>query len=233
MTTSSRVMKSAALADSVTVGQFNYEDLRGRCENYLESVRKQAQQLLTDAQAEAEQIKQAAIKEGREVGLKQGLADAEKSIQNRVKQETAAVVDAKLKTVLPSLKQAVGEVHQIRDQAEAYWQGQAIDLVMAMTEKLVHRLIERDPAIAIDRLQEVLKLVVGQSELQIHVCESDLAALQDEMQQVTKRVSQTGVKLIPHPELNPGDYRVLMQYGEIDARVDVQLQRIIEELTGE
>ncbi|MCG6154506.1 FliH/SctL family protein [Rubinisphaera margarita] len=233
MTTSPRVMKSAAVADAMAVGQFNYEDLRGRCENYLDSVRQQAQQLLTDAQDNAEKIKQAAIKEGREVGLKQGLLEAEKSIQTRVKQEAAAAVDAKLKTVLPSLKQAVAEVHQIRDQAESYWHDQAIDLVMAMTGKLVHRMLERDPGIGVERLQEVLKLVVGQSELQIEVAESDLAALQEELEQVTKRVSQTGVKLIGQAELKPGDYRVLMKYGEIDARVDVQLQRIIEELVGE
>ncbi len=233
MSSSTRVMKSNTISEALAGGQYNFEDLQVRCENYLESVRQQARQMLLDAQEEIEQLKQEAKAEGHQLGLQQGLQEAEKTSQEKVKQEAKTQVDKKLQTVLPGLKQAASQIHELRQDAEAYWQQQSIELVLAITRKLIHRSIGNDPTIVADRIKDVLKLVMGQSEIQLHVSEQDLEQLSDQLEQVTSRIHQTKVQLIGQPDLASGECVVQMKYGEIDARIETQLQRIAEELLGE
>ncbi|HBN74806.1 MAG TPA: hypothetical protein DD473_03075, partial [Planctomycetaceae bacterium] len=76
MSSSTRVMKSNTISEALAGGQYNFEDLQVRCENYLESVRQQARQMLLDAQEEIEQLKQEAKAEGHQLGLQQGLQEA-------------------------------------------------------------------------------------------------------------------------------------------------------------
>ncbi|WP_339748342.1 FliH/SctL family protein [uncultured Rubinisphaera sp.] len=233
MSSSTRVMKSNTISEALAGGQYNFEDLQVRCENYLESVRQQSRQMLLDAQEEIERLKQEAKTEGHQLGLHQGLQEAEKTSEEKVKQEAKSQVDKKLQAVLPGLQQAANQIHELRQDAEAYWQQQSIELVLAITRKLIHRSIANDPTIVAGRIKDVLKLVMGQSEIQLHVSEQDLEQLSDQLEQVTSRIHQTKVQLIGQPELASGECVVQMKYGEIDACIETQLQRIAEELLGE
>ncbi len=233
MNSSARVMKSNTISEALAAGQFNFEDLQLRCEKYLETVREQSRQMLLDAQEEIERLKQAAITEGHQLGVQQGLQEAEKTSQLKIKQEAKVQIDKKLQAVMPGLQQAVGQIHELRQHAEAYWQEQSIELVLAISRKLIHRAIASDPTIVADRIQDVLKLVIGQSEIQLHVSEQDLDVLGDQLEQVTHKVQQTKVQLIGQPEMASGECVVQMKYGKIDARIETQLNRIAEELLGE
>jgi len=233
MSSNARVMKAGAASQALLGSEFNYEDLRLRCENYLDDVREQARKMLLDAQAEIEQAKKDAVHEGYLEGLEQGRQEAEQTIEKSIQQEAIAITKKRISKVIPALKNAVEPIIQTRDQAESHWQHLVFDLVKAITRKLIHRSIEAEPTLVLERVREVLKLVIGESQVQLHLASEDIEALGDQVELLLSQMNQTGIEVAGHSELTSGDCIVQMKYGEIDARIETQLDRIAAELLGD
>lgn len=228
------VLKSASVGEILPLDQFNYEDLQIRCENYLESIREQTRQMLIKAQQEVEKIKKQAAEQGRQKGLAQGMLEAEKKNDQLLKKKTEQFVQDRIKTVLPLLQQASKEVAHEKQACLSRWESQAIDLVVAITEKIVHRSLALDTEIIKERIEEVLKLTIGNSQITIRIAEQDLESLDSCRETVIATLAQhADVKLIGDPSLSPGDVLVNTEHGQVDARIETQLNRIAEELLGE
>ncbi|MCA8989714.1 MAG: hypothetical protein KDA78_18850, partial [Planctomycetaceae bacterium] len=220
------------ISESLAAGQYNLEDLRVRCETYVETIREQARQILIDAQKEAEQLKLAAVQQGLQQGLQQGQDKAAKGYEQKLKQESTRLVNQRLQQVIPALQGAVSQFQEQRDQSVAHWQQQAIFLSLAIAEKLVHRSLQADPQIARERIADVLSMVIGQSELELHLAVEDLAPMEDQLSELTGHLRAAQISLVEEPSLQSGECLVRTKYGEIDARIETQLNRIADELLG-
>ena len=226
--TIARVMKSDEVTEALAAGRYNYEDLRVRCEVYLESIREQAKSILLEAQVEADKIRQQSEEEGRRRGLEHGLQQAQKEIKQKIEKSSQTLTEKRMKAVVPQLAEAVAEIKKLQDEAESYWQQQGVQLAVAIAEKLIHRAILDDPSIVNDRLQEILSMVIGESHLQITLSAEDVQRLESQQEQIANFVRAVGLEWSVDDSLSSGDFRIHTHYGEIDARVDTQLDRIAE-----
>lgn len=233
MSMNSRVLKSDSVGELLVAGQFNYEDLQARCEAYLESVRRQARQMLLDAQQEIERAREAAIAQGRQAGLAEGLKQAESQIQQQVLREAEQQSKDRLQTVLPLLHTAAKQLQGEYQQARARWESQALELVLAIAAKLTHRQLSLSPELVCHRIDEALQMGMGSPRVVIRLAEQDLRSLGPQLEVLVETVrQQSRVELLADGRLSPGDFLIETDHGRIDARLETQISRIASELLG-
>ncbi len=232
-TMGTRVLKSDSLAELLQAGQFNYEDLQRRCEVYLESVRQQARQMLLDAEAEVETIRQQAREAGKREGHATGLQQAENELAQRVQQQAGQLLQQRVSGVLGGLKQATAQIEQERQQVLARWEQRALQLSLAIAEKLIHQQLDAHPELLAKRVEDILQLALGGSRTVVRLPAADLERVGPQLQELLELTRhQAGVELIQDDRLSTGDCIVETDQGRIDARIETQLNRIVQELFG-
>jgi len=201
---------------------FNFEDMAERARAYLEGVRKQALQIVTEAQKEATAIRKRAEVEGRKAGTEH----AEHVIRSELEKN--------LTTVLPALREAVSQIRQARQTFLAEWEKNLLNLAGAIAIKLVRQAVIETPQIAVPLIRETLELAAKAPKVRIRLHPDDEKALRPVVTQILQELSMAAVgEVVPDPAITRGGCRVETEFGSIDQQFERQVQRIIEEMTGE
>ena len=199
---------------------FNFDDLAGQAQRYLEKVRGEALQIVAKAQKDAESLRQKAEVEGR----KEGQAAVEQLIQKQL--------GAQLTTLMPALRQVVEEIRRARQSWLIHWEKSAVHVAAAIAARLARRELSRHPEIPLALVREALELAAGGAELRLHLSPQDLAALKPQVEALLAEFSSLGTaELAADPQVTPGGCRVETRFGTIDQQFEAQLARIEEELT--
>ncbi len=200
---------------------FNFDDLTGKAQQYLDGVRAEAKQIIEEANKTAAQLRDQARRQGQ----RDAIQTAEKNIR--------ADLDRQVKTLIPALKQAIASVDQARNQWRSGWEKSAIELAAAIARQVIRREVSQAPTITLDLLREALEMISSGSQLQVLLSPEDYEALGESAAALTAEFSHVGATEIkPSPGIEPGGCRVLTGGGEIDQQIETRLARIVEELTG-
>jgi flagellar biosynthesis/type III secretory pathway protein FliH len=195
---------------------FNFEDLAVQSDRYLAKVRTEALQIVAKAQQEAEAIRRKAEQDGRLAGM----------------QAVEELIRKQLSTVIPALKQMVGQIQDAKQSWLRHWEAAAVRVAGAIAGKLVRREIGRHPEITLDLVREALVLASGSSNVRIHLNPNDLKAMGDQFRVLLDEIDPlSGTEFEADPEIAPGGCRVDTRFGIIDQQFESQLKRIEEELT--
>lgn len=230
----SRLLKARDCRGLGAKEAFNHEDLRRRCEEYIAQTQQQARDLIDAARVDAEKQQQRVFDDAAERGRHVGLQNADAEIQQRATELAARMVDDKLRTVLPAM-QAVGDSLAVeRDRWIAQWESGVIRLCIAIAEKVIHRRLELNPEVGPEMVREALRLVTSGTHLRVRLNPHD----KERMTEFTGDVSRSlgglaDVQLIAEEGIAPGGCLLETEHGQIDARLDTQLQRIFAELVGD
>jgi flagellar assembly protein FliH len=199
---------------------FNFDDIAAQAKRYLDGVRVEANEIITAARKEAEQIKQRADVEGRAAG--------QKAVEQMVQQQLAQ----QLTTLLPALRQAVEAIQHAKQAWLTHWEKSAVHVAAAIAARIVRRQVEQQPDIAMPLVREALELAAGTSEIRIHLHPADLQSLGPQLPMLVKEVTGLGTaEIIADAEVSRGGCRVETRFGTIDQQMQTQLARIEEELT--
>ena len=230
---SSRVLKANAVRELGGRVSFNFDDLQQQGQRYLAEVQAEAAALLEKTRAECEELKVQARKAGREAGLAEGLQTAQLTIEQQVAQRAEQLAVQRVKSALPALQQAAEALRAERDQWVVRWETAAIELSIAIAEKLLRTSLKADPACADAMIREALQLAAGQERVEVYLSGADLERLGDHAEEIVKSTSGcVQVRLIADAALQQGDCRIETQHGEMDASVGAMLGRIADELLG-
>ncbi len=230
-TETTRLLKANDLRNLGSKVAFNYEDLRQRCDNYIDQIRAQAQQILIDAQAEADQLRAQAKQQGREEGLRtgreEGLKDQEQIIAAAANEQSAR----QLNTTLPALKSAATALDHERNRWLATWQNIAVKLSVSIAEKLLRHELNHHPELVKDAVLEALELAAGNPQIQLRMNPADVEFLGDWCPKIVSVMSPAGVaEIVSDPDISAGGCVVQTKHGVIDAQVETKLARIAQEL---
>lgn len=226
-----RVLKAAAARELSGRVAFNFDDLRDQAAAQLVSAKQEAEALLAQARKEAEALKQKTLTEAREAGRKEGLKDSAQLIEQQAAKLAEARVAEHLKTTLPVLQQAAEALKSERDHWLLRWERAAVELGIAIAEKLLRTNLTVQPQLADGMIADALQLAAGQPQLRMAWNPDDLERLGDRAQQVVQSLTACATpELIADPSISPGGCRIETRHGEIDARLETMLQRIAEEL---
>lgn len=228
---SSRLIKARVARNLGAGAAFNFDDLRRQCDEHIESARRQAQQLLADAAAGANEVRRQAHAEGLTAGHHEGLAATQQFVESRAAEIAARQTQEQLRTVLPAFQAAVQALQIERDRWLATWETAAVKLSAAIAEKILRHELARRPELTLPIVREALQLAAGQPHLKLHFHPHDLEQLQQCGQEALGLFASVGeATLVRDESISRGGCLIETHHGVIDARLETQLTRITGEL---
>jgi flagellar assembly protein FliH len=88
-----------------------------------------------------------------------------------------------------------------------------------------------DPQVLVENLKEAMKLAIQAADVRIVINPEQRKVLLEELPRLQLHwPSVKHVELIDDPTVGPGGCRIITRQGEIDARIEEQLDRVIADL---
>ena len=210
---------------------FSMADIERQAKLIVVRARQQADQLLAAARTEAEGLKRSASAagqaEGRRRGLSQGLEEGARAGQKQALDEHRL----QLQHAFEALTTAMNEIEQHRADLEASALVEVVQLALAIARRVTKRQAILDPAVLVANLQEAMKLVVAKTGVRIAIHPSQRETLDAALPQLLLAwPALAHVQVVEDAALAPGGCKVLGEHGQVEADLDMQLDRIAAEL---
>ena len=229
------VIKSAHAPNSVAT--FSMTDIETHARSLLVRASQQAEQLLAAAQAEAENIKTQARADGKAAGLAEGKRDgvaqgkAEGSAAGR--QQAFDAEQATLVAATQTLTDMTAAFDAERGRVIARAEAEVLPLALAIARKVTRRLGEIDPGVVEANVRDAVRLVSDPHDLRITVHPAQHAGVDARLPRLRQQwPTMTHVTIVTDAAVAAGGCVVNTAGGEIDADLDRQLDRLIEEIVG-
>ncbi len=228
---STRILKADHVRSLGSRVVLDFGDFQQRCDEHLQKVRNETEQIIKQATTEAESIRQQAEANGFTQGQQAGLQDADQKIQQRTDELLEQKVAERLETVLPALRQAAQQLTTEQDRWITEWEESAIRFCIAISEKIVQTKLELQPELAQNIMNETLQFVSGSNTVQLKMHPEDVDLLGDHAEKIIQDFSTCGtVTIEKDAEITRGGCVVKTEHGIIDSRIETRFARIAQEL---
>ncbi len=200
---------------------FNLNDLANEGRQRLDQSKQQADQILIDAEAEAERIRKQARQRGYQDGLDQAAIDSESRIQSAAMQRAQSGLDL--------VQSALDQLQSIHQQWMNQYAGSLNAMILAATKRIVSRELAIDPQLIVTWAEQAVRSVRTDCRLTVAVHPETLALIGQSLDQMLASPDlseQTFVE--PDPSIGPSEIVVRQDGGEIHAGLNAQLNRLEE-----
>lgn len=193
-----------------------------------------AEAILADARDEAARLTAGATEagdqrgyaEGLERGRQEGLAAGQAEARTQHAEQLAAVAE--------QWAAATADYEQRFAELERQTRSAALELAAKLAEKVIHRGVETDDAVIIDQVAAALTHVLEPARVKVRVHPDDRATLDDALPGLLDTLDRvTHADLIEDPDVGRGGCVVTNGPATIDARINVQLERLASLLLGD
>ncbi|MEE2906308.1 MAG: FliH/SctL family protein [Planctomycetota bacterium] len=195
----------------------------------IERARQDASRIIALALEEArsgardiqETARQQGYEQGHQEGVNQGHAEGQAAAQEAMQQQ--------LKTLHNNWSKLLVTWEQTESKRLDQAARLALEMAMSLGACIVHRQVAQNPEIVVEQLRRALELAQSPSDLEILVAESDRPRVHQALPGLLERFENTGfVSIRACADMAPGGCRLMMRGGEVDASLEVQLQRLTE-----
>jgi len=170
----------------------------------LKKIEEMRQQLFAEAQQEGFA---AGYQDGLEKGRNEGLSTYEEKIEKAGKIIKRAEIERK---------------ERILD-SEPY----LIDLAIEIAQKIIHREVSQDRSLIVEMVKETLKLSSELKEIAICVHPEDFELVKSRTEELRALVSsQANLIVLPDYSIEWGGCIIRTSLGNLDARIDIQLEEV-------
>jgi flagellar assembly protein FliH len=126
---------------------------------------------------------------------------------------------------------AAAELQASRAELEAAALQEVVRLAIAIARRITKRQGVLDPQVLTANLEEAMKLVSDASDVRIAIHPNQRKTLDAALPQLGLSFPPLKhVEIVEDPAIAPGGCRVFTRNGQIDADLDVQLDRIVSDL---
>jgi flagellar assembly protein FliH len=136
--------------------------------------------------------------------------------------EARAEAAAELEPIREALDGAIKAFDQARDELVAIAEQRAVELALALTDKILHTALEVDPSLVVSVATGALRRVVHGERVVLEVNPEDVELVEEAL--------GGRVEVAPERRVPRGGCVVRTSEGEIDARIDEQLARAADVL---
>jgi len=215
------IIKAGDLSSLAGAGaSFNFDDIAQHADAYVRQVRDQAGKIVAEARAQADQIRRQAELEGLKV--------ARTTMQAQVEAEAARRMEA----ILPALRSVVQETAIAKEAWLAKWERDGVRLATKIAERILRRELAVRPELPLTLVRESLELSASGEGVRIALHPEDVQAFGPQIDALLREMKRsTEAEILEDPAIGRGGCRIETRHGSIDQRLEVQLQRIEEELT--
>jgi flagellar assembly protein FliH len=210
---------------------FSMRDIENHAKAILMRAREQAEALLVAAQQEGETFKTQAYAEGLEQGRADGRRQGQQEGATTGAQQALAAHNGQLATLITALSTASADLDASRRELESAGLHEVVSLAVAIARRVTKRQGMLDPDVLIQNLREAMKLVAHAADVRIAIHPDQKGVLEAALPQLRLAwPDMAHVELIDDATLAPGGCRIFTARGSIDADLDAQLDRIVNDL---
>ncbi len=220
-----------ASSDSMTgdVIVLDLGDLRKQADEILRRARAEAQQTIADAKTEAARLRAGAAEQGRAEGFEQGKTEGLAAGRTEGHAQTMA-----------ETKQQLTQLQQSWTEAMETWDAERRDLMidareslvalsLAVAERIVRRTPEVQPDAVVDQIEAAIDYVVRPSDITIRIHPDDRSIVAEALPAIVESAEQvTHAQLVDDESVGRGGCMVTYGKGRVDATLQTQLDRVIE-----
>jgi flagellar assembly protein FliH len=223
------VIKSDKLPTSIS--PFSLRDVENEARAILTRARHQAEQLLAAAQVEGERLKKESHAQGLIEGRREGNAAGLEAGRTAGRNEALAAQNEALRQLMAALTTSVAALEAQRGSLEAAGLVEIVKLSVAISRRVTKRQGLIEPEVLAANLTEIMNFVAHTADVRIAVHPRQNQTLQNILPQLQVRwPNLKHVELVDDPSIAPGGCRVYTQQGFVDAEVDAQIDRIVDDL---
>ena len=230
-----------------TTSPFSMRDIEDQAAALVRKARLAAEQLLAGAKRDADALRAKAVADGTaqgyEAGLARGMTEGRAEGLARATEEGHAAgreaglaeVGPQLSAVFAALTEAASQIDAGRRDLDQAAVAEVVQLALAVARKVTKRQAAIDPAVLGANLADAVRLAVRAADLRIAIHPDQRQTIEQLLPQLQLDwPSLTHVEIVDDARIAPGGCRILTRGGgEVDARIDTQLDRIAAELMPE
>ncbi|MBM4108072.1 MAG: hypothetical protein FJ255_04580 [Phycisphaerae bacterium] len=218
-----------SLKDAIAL---NLGDVTREAESVVARARQEAERVLADAAAQRRRMIESASAEGAALGHAEGLARGREQGSAAGHAQALAEFRQRLADLESAWGQTLGWLTGERARLLADARTDVVRLAARLAETLTKRRLDLDPALVIDQVEAVLRLVAKPTALRIAVHPEDERLLRDAMPGLLARLPMADhVDLATDASLRRGScVATTVGGGTFDASIQGQLERIAEAL---
>ncbi|MHC4416015.1 MAG: FliH/SctL family protein [Planctomycetota bacterium] len=206
-------------------------DLKRQAEEVLAGARAEARRIVERSREEAQELVDAAARRGHDEGREQGLGEGRAEGRREGHREAIEQSTTRIGEIMSAWAEALDRWESDRNSMLLAAREEILEFALAMGSKITHRIIEADPTVVADQVAEALALVVGPSAVAVSVNPEDRPVVESVMGELLEKISQcTHADVRDDPSLSRGGCVVATSKGRIDATVERQIERIVETL---
>ena len=221
---------------------FDLGDIRAQAEKILEDAQEAAQRIITDAHEEAARITSGAAQRGHADGTAKGMAQGHAQGLEAGQIEGEAAARESLLPRLEALQQgwtdALSDWNTRRNQQLEEGRRDVLAFSLAIAERVVGQIAACEPERVKDQVAEAIRLVFDRTRLRIRVHPRDSAFMKAHLPDILAQFgTESDARIKADPTVSRGGCIVSTPDGEVDARLETQLSRIVQgvlpEMTAE
>jgi flagellar assembly protein FliH len=177
-------------------------------ETILAEARGRIRTIVESAQNDAAQIAETARTEGRESGYREGLANAEREMEEM------------LATMRGLIDMARVERHKIIEGAE----GEIVKLAMGVAERILHKAAEVDRDVVVAVAKAAIAQLVDRESVTVRVNPIDLERMKQHRDSMLALGETRHMRVIEDQRVDPGGVIVETDAGSLDAKISTQFE---------
>ena len=200
-----------------SAGEIRLADVEKEAEEILAQARVQQAEILIQAQRSVDEMiadAQAEIEAGMQSAREQGLAEAQ----------------AEASSYLQAAQALVHEVNVWKEEVMAQSTPLVIEMICALAEKMFGEGVKLSDTALQQNLNRVLMNVKSLGDILIYLNPRDAAELDSGWREMRAATTGSRIQIIPSSNITPGGCFVEGQMGSVDARVETQLQVVLNTL---
>ncbi len=214
-------------------GALNVANFAEQAKKMLVDAKIQAQGTLARAATEAEQIRSQAGQRGHAEGFRRGQADGQADGAEKAFAEAMTRFQEQTNELQALLKRTVDELIGAREQLLQEAQTELLELAVAIAEKVTGVQARTNISAAKAGLAKAIETINCSGQIQVKVCPEQLDELTEYAGEFLATMGMSdGVSFVPDASLAAGDVVLATRHGQVDGRIQTQIDNIVEALTG-
>jgi flagellar biosynthesis/type III secretory pathway protein FliH len=218
----------------------NLGDVRREATDLIEAARIEAESILTNARLEAAQLTECAAEvgrsEGRAVGEAAGRVEGLAAGTAQGHEDAIESMSERLESIANGWGEALAGLMASRDAIREEARRDLLRLSLAIAERVLGRLPAHEPSLVEHQVSGAIEMLAGSTSLRITLNPEDVPVVEQHLPSVMSTIrgsADADVSIEIDPEMVRGGCVIKAGDGEIDARLDVQMSRIVSGLFPE
>jgi flagellar assembly protein FliH len=206
---------------------FSFADLEAQGRELIEQARAEARRILEVARREAEELRRQQFQAGYQQGLQEGRVAGLAQIRAEAREQASAEARQQIADLTNALLAALRQFDQSKRGLIAAAETGLIELAIAIARRVCRDALELSGKIAQANARALLELVQHAHDVELHFHPADYERLSELGAALFEQADQfEHVRIIPDQMVDRGGCVLRTSDGQIDARLETQLDRI-------